>query len=65
MDAQAGARWKPIELTVDVFNALDAAWREGQFAVRSRMPYEAAPVTGISYTPGLPREVLGRATLYW
>jgi hypothetical protein len=65
IDAQAGARWKEFELAVDVLNALDTTWREGQFAVTSRMRYEPTTVTAISYTPGWPREVLGRATLFW
>jgi outer membrane receptor protein involved in Fe transport len=65
LDAQAGARWKQLELAVDALNALDTSWREGQLAVTSRMQYEPAPKTAVSYTPGWPREVLGRATLYW
>jgi outer membrane receptor protein involved in Fe transport len=65
VDAQAGARWKQLELMVDVLNALDSGWREGQFALTSRTRYERAPVTGISFTPGWPREVVGRATVYW
>jgi hypothetical protein len=65
VDAQASLRWKIVELGVEILNALDQPWREGQFAVTSRLPGEAAPVTGMSFTPGWPREIVGSATLYW
>jgi outer membrane receptor protein involved in Fe transport len=65
VDAQAGLRWKQIELALDILNVLDTSWREGQFAITSRLPYERAAVTAMSFTPGSPREVLGRVTLYW
>jgi outer membrane receptor protein involved in Fe transport len=65
VDANAGVRWKNIEAALDVQNLFDARWREVQFANQSRLPFEPAPVTGIHYTPGWPRTVMGRATLYW
>ena len=65
VDAQAGLRWKNIEMAVDAQNLFDSTWREVQFATESRLAYEPAPVTGIHYTPGWPRTVMGRATVYW
>ncbi len=65
VDANAGLRWKNLEVGVDAQNLLGARWREVQFASESRLPYEPAPVTGIHYTPGWPRTVIGRATVYW
>lgn len=65
VDANAGLRWKNIEVAVDAQNLLNATWREVQFATESRMSYESASVTGIHYTPGWPRTVMGRGTLYW
>ncbi len=65
VDAQAGVRYRCVELAVDVFNALDAAWREGQFAVTSRLPWEQKPVTAMSMSPGWPREVMGQIRVYW
>jgi outer membrane receptor protein involved in Fe transport len=65
LDAQAGLRWSNVEVAIDVLNALDQQWREGQFAITSRLPYEPKPVTAMSFTPGFPREALVRATVYW
>ncbi|MGK3996802.1 TonB-dependent receptor [Sorangium sp. So ce1024] len=65
VDANAGLRWKDVEVAVDVQNLLDATWREVQFASESRLPHEPAPVTGIHYSPGWPFTAIGRATLYW
>src|SRR5262249_30327483 len=66
VDANAGLRWKNIEMGVDVQNLFNAKWREVQFATESRLSYEPPTgVTGISYTPGWPLTVMGRATLYW
>ncbi|MCK6533148.1 MAG: TonB-dependent receptor [Polyangiaceae bacterium] len=64
LDASAGVRWKQLEAGVDVQNVTDARWREVSFATESRLAYEPAPVTGVHYTPGWPRTVLGRVTLY-
>lgn len=65
VDASAGVRWKNVELGVDVQNVLGAKWREVQFATESRLAYETAPRTGIHFTPGWPRTVMGRVNLYW
>jgi hypothetical protein len=65
VNAQAGVRWTNFETAVEVLNALNETWREGQFAVTSRLPYEPKPVTAMSFTPGWPRELLGRVTIYW
>jgi hypothetical protein len=65
VSAQAGVRWLNLEAAVEVLNALDETWRDGQLAVTSRLPYEPKPVTAMSFTPGWPREVSGRATIHW
>jgi outer membrane receptor protein involved in Fe transport len=65
VDADAGVRWKNIEAGLDVQNLLDATWREVQFATETRLAYEPKPVTGIHYSPGWPRTVMAKATLYW
>ena len=65
-NAQAGLRWKNFELGADLLNIGDVAWREGQFAVNARLPGEGPnPPTGMSFTPGIPREVIGHALVYW
>jgi TonB family protein len=65
VDANAGLRWKNIELAVDAQNLFDSKWREVSFATTSRLPYELGPVSGIHYSPGWPLTVIGRATVYW
>jgi hypothetical protein len=66
VDAGAGVRWKCVEVFADLFNVADVAYREGQFAVRSRLPLEGPnPPQGISFTPGLPRTLLVNASVYW
>ena len=65
VDANAGLRWKDIEAAIDVQNLLGARWREVQFASDTRLPFEPATVRGITYSPGWPRTVIARATLYW
>jgi hypothetical protein len=65
VNAQAGARWRNLELGVDVLNLLNAKWREAQFATTSRLAWEPAAVTGISYTPGWPFTLMAHATYYW
>ena len=65
-NAQAGLRWKNVEVGVDMLNIGNTTWREGQFAVNSRLPGEGPrPPTGMSFTPGVPREVIGHAVVYW
>ncbi len=47
-----------------MLNIGNADWREGQFAVNSRLPGEGAnPPQGMSFTPGIPRTVLGHAAV--
>jgi outer membrane receptor protein involved in Fe transport len=66
VNAQAGLRWKSFELGVDVLNVGNVNWREGQFAVNSRLPGEGpTPPTGVSFTPGVPREAIAHAIVYW
>jgi outer membrane receptor protein involved in Fe transport len=66
LNAQAGLRWKNVEVGADVLNVGNVTWREGQFAVSSRLPAEGPnPPQGMSFTPGAPREVIAHALLYW
>ena len=65
IDANMGVRFKNVEAAVDVQNLLNATWREVNFTSDTRLAYEPKTVTGIHYSPGWPRTVIGRATLYW
>jgi len=65
VDANAGLRWKMIELAVDIQNLFDSTWREVNFATDTRLPYEPDVVSGIHYSPGWPFTAIGRATVYW
>jgi hypothetical protein len=65
VDATLGARWKNVELALDAQNLFGATWRQASFAYTSRLPWEPQPVTGINYTPGWPRTVIGRVAVYW
>ena len=66
VDTQASARWKNFELGADLFNVADTVYRGGQVEVNSRLPGEGAnPPAGVSFTPGLPRTLMGRAAVYW
>ena len=65
VDANAGLRWKRVELAVDIQNLFNARYREVQFATDTRLAYEPKVVTGIHYSPGWPFTAIGRATLYW
>jgi TonB family protein len=66
VNAEAGVRWKHLELVATVLNVGDVAWREGQFEVSSRLPGEGTnPPPGISFTPGLPRTLMVHAAAYW
>jgi hypothetical protein len=66
VDAQAGLRWKTLEVGVDVLNLGDVAWREGQFAAASQLPGETKPpAQGMSFTPGWPRTAIAHATVSW
>ncbi len=65
-NAQIGLRWRNFEIGADILNLADTTWREGQFAVSSRLPGEGpTPPAGMSFTPGEPREVIGHAVVYW
>ena len=65
-DGEVGARWKHLELGLDMLNLGNQDWREGQFAVQGRAPGEPAntPV-GMAFTPGIPRTAIVHATVYW
>ena len=68
VNAEAGVRWKHLELVADLLNVGDVKWREGQFEVSSRLPNEPtnpAPPPGISFTPGLPRTLMVHGAVYW
>jgi TonB family protein len=66
VDARVAARWRQLELGADLFNVADAVYRGGQTEVASRLPGEGPnPPTGISFTPGLPRTLMGRASVFW
>jgi outer membrane receptor protein involved in Fe transport len=64
-DLNLGARYGNVEAALDVQNVFDAAYREVNFANESRLAYEPAAVTGIHYTPGWPRTLTARGTLYF
>ena len=65
INMQAGARWRDLEVGVDVLNLLNSTWREAQFTTTSRLRWEPTPVTGIAYTPGWPVTLMGHAAYYW
>jgi len=66
VNAEAGVRWKNLEIVADLLNVGDVAWREGEFEVNSRLPNEGAnPPAGISFTPGIPRTLMTHAAVYW
>lgn len=65
-NASLGVRWRFLEVGADLLNVGDVSWREGQFAVNSRLPGEGPnPPLGMSFTPGFPRTLLGHAAAYW
>ncbi len=66
MDTEAGLRWRNIEVVGSIFNLANVDWREGQFAVDSRLPGEGPhPLTGMSFTPGIPRTYMVHGAVYW
>jgi hypothetical protein len=66
VDAEAGLRWNRFELVLMLLNVGNVLWREGQFAVNSRLPPEGPnPPEGISFTPGIPRTIMADASVYW
>jgi outer membrane receptor protein involved in Fe transport len=65
-DAAAAYRYKNYEAGLTVINIANTVYREGQFAVQSRLPGEGPnPAEGISFTPGVPRELLAHVALRW
>ena len=50
----AGTQLGKVDLNVTVNNALDADWREAQFAEESRVSPTAPLVEQMHYTPGMP-----------
>jgi hypothetical protein len=65
VNAEAGARWRDIEVGVDVLNLTNTTWREAQFATTSRLRGERAPVTDIDFTPGWPFTLMAHAKYTW
>lgn len=65
LNAQAGARWRDVEVGVDVLNVLNRTWREAQFATTSRLAFEPAPVTDVDYTPGWPFTAMAHVSYFW
>jgi hypothetical protein len=65
VNAEAGARWRDLEVGLDVLNVTNATWREAQFATTSRLRGETAPVQDIDYTPGWPFTVMAHAKYSW
>ncbi len=66
VDAEAGVRWNRFEVLLMLLNVGDVAWREGQFAVNSRLPLEGPnPPLGMSFTPGIPRTIMADAAVFW
>jgi outer membrane receptor protein involved in Fe transport len=61
-----GVRYRMWDLGLTVINIANAVYREGQFAVQSRLPGEGPnPPEGISFTPGVPRELMATLALRW
>ncbi len=53
-DLTANYTRKKYEIGLEMQNLFNAKWNEAAFEVESRMRNEAAPVDGISFTPGTP-----------
>lgn len=54
VDVIAGTTVGKVDLNLTVNNALDADWREAQFAEESRVSPTAPLVEQMHYTPGMP-----------
>lgn len=54
MDAFAGYQRNKYELGLTIKNLTNVKWKETQFDTESRLKAEAAPVSGIHFTPGTP-----------
>ena len=62
----AGVRVGRYEASLSVINIGNEVYREGQFAVASRLPGEGPnPAEGISFTPGAPRTFYGSLSIRW
>jgi TonB family protein len=66
LDASAGLRLREVELSVDVFNLLDADWYDGQFVYASNFARSLTPsrVPSRHVTIGPPRTLFFTLTLY-
>ncbi len=66
VDAGIGARLREVELSLDVFNVLDARWYDGQFVYASNFARQESPslVPGRLVTIGPPRTVFLTLALY-
>lgn len=66
VDATVGIRWKEVDLSVDVFNLLDASWYDGQFVYASNFSRSPSParVPFSHVTVGPPRTLFFSLTLY-
>jgi outer membrane receptor protein involved in Fe transport len=61
-----GVRYDRYEASLSVINIGNEVYREGQFAVSSRLPGEGPnPPEGISFTPGVPRTFIGSLSIRW
>lgn len=56
LDARAGVRVGPFELTLDVQNLLDARWRDGEFVFASKWSGDSL-LPARQFTAGMPRTV--------
>jgi TonB family protein len=66
VDAEAGLRWNRFQLVLMLLNVGNVLWREGQFAVNSRLPQEGPnPPLGMSFTPGIPRTIMADLSVFW
>lgn len=52
--APAGTQLGKVDLNVTINNALDADWREAQFAEESRISPTVPLAEQMHYTPGIP-----------
>lgn len=66
VDVSAGLRLREVELSLDLFNALDAAWYDGQFVYASNFAAAATPsrIPVRHVTIGPPRTLFASLTLY-
>lgn len=57
--------WRNLEGFVSVQNVTDVSWRQTQLAYDTKLASDPAPVTGIQFTPGGPRTVMGGVTWHF